>query len=179
MCIMRRRNASQRASSTEELTHMTPGQRIFQFRKQRYMSQVALASRMRKIATQYRGLGTDRWQVHRWENDTHEPDPYTRHILAQALGVQVTDLGLAPNPYFDSVGTQLALCGHAGPLGVDPTGFPTAGAIVLCLPDEDVAVVRVRVATPEEESRRAVPQIDVQRKSDIACGAAVESEFQR
>lgn len=92
----------ERMPTAEELAQMAPGERIFHYRLKRGMSQSGLASRMRLIAERYRGLGTDRWQVYRWEIGEHEPDLYTRHILAQALGVQVTDLGLAPNPYFEA-----------------------------------------------------------------------------
>ncbi|MEV0132606.1 helix-turn-helix transcriptional regulator [Dactylosporangium sp. NPDC050688] len=98
---MSRRRLPDRLPTAEEIEQMAPGERIFHYRLIRGMSQSGLASRMRLIAERYRGLGTDRWQVYRWETGGHEPDEYTRHILAMALGVQVQDLGLAPNPYFE------------------------------------------------------------------------------
>ena len=98
---MSRRRIPERLPTAEEIELMAPGERIFHYRLMRGMSQSGLASRMKLIAERYKGLGTDRWQVYRWEIGGHEPDEYTRHILALALGVQVQDLGLAPNPYFE------------------------------------------------------------------------------
>lgn len=79
---------------------MTPGQRIFHYRSLRGYSQADLVGRMRLVAARYRRCGVDRRQISRWENGTHTPDPYSRHLLAEALGITVADLGLSPNRYF-------------------------------------------------------------------------------
>src|SRR3954451_24452889 len=86
------RQLPERLPTAEEVRAMTPGQRIFHYRSLRGYSQSDLVGRMRLVAARYRRCGVDRRQISRWENGTHTPDPYSRHLLAEALGVTVADL---------------------------------------------------------------------------------------
>lgn len=67
------------------------------------MAQFALAARMVAIGGRHDGSASVESlavMISKWENCKMEPDQYNRHLLAEALEVSVTDLGLEVDPDF-------------------------------------------------------------------------------
>ncbi|XVU24233.1 helix-turn-helix domain-containing protein [Actinoplanes sp. CA-054009] len=81
----------------------TVGQWLRDLRERRGWSQPDLARNMVKVAAEFGGtaeLASLKPMISKWENDHIEPDQYNRHLLAQTLGVKVTELGLWVDPFF-------------------------------------------------------------------------------
>jgi hypothetical protein len=77
------------------------GRRLRRARMACRLSQIQLAQRMRDIAVDHGGTATLaalKVMISKWENDVKAPNEYNRRLLAAALGVTVTDLGLPEDP---------------------------------------------------------------------------------
>lgn len=77
--------------------------RLRRTRLRRRWSQMALARRMYTVGEQHDGsAGVEALSrmISKWENAKNLPDQYNRHVLAEALGVTVADLGLDVDPDF-------------------------------------------------------------------------------
>ncbi|GLZ00846.1 helix-turn-helix transcriptional regulator [Actinoplanes sp. NBRC 103695] len=82
---------------------LTVGDRIRRRRAHLGWSQAVLARRMKRIDAQYRDRtdqSTFATYTSRWERNKVLPDEYNRRILAKALRVDVSDLGLPVQRYY-------------------------------------------------------------------------------
>ena len=82
----------------------TIGRLIRRTRWKRHWSLTQLAQQMRYEASRHGEVAPAedslRQMISRWENDRRVPDEYNRHLLAAALGVEVSDLGMTEDPDF-------------------------------------------------------------------------------
>ena len=93
--------AVQRGSSPLEEPRF--GRRLRRARLARRWSQTQLAQRMRDVAVGHGGtarLASLKIMLSKWENNHKVPNQYNRHLVAQALGLEVSDLGLWADPDF-------------------------------------------------------------------------------
>jgi transcriptional regulator with XRE-family HTH domain len=80
------------------------GRLLRRIRKRKGMAQFALAARMVAIGVAHDGSASVESlviMISKWENGKMEPDQYNRHLLAAALEVSVTDLGLEADSDFN------------------------------------------------------------------------------
>jgi transcriptional regulator with XRE-family HTH domain len=79
------------------------GRLLRRTRKRKGMAQFALAARMVAVGGRHDGSASVESlavMISKWENCKMEPDQYNRHLLAAALEVSVTALGLEVDPDF-------------------------------------------------------------------------------
>jgi len=84
-------------------TQLPFNRRLRRIRKARGWSHQQLAGRMILVAKSHGGTASSESLVtslSRWENDSRTADERNRHLLADALGVGVADLGLSEDPDF-------------------------------------------------------------------------------
>lgn len=82
-------------SDSEE--SFTYGRRLRRARLAKQWSQLQLAYRMRDIGAEHRGAATLHSlliMISKWENDRKRPTQYSLHLIAAALEIDVTSLGL-------------------------------------------------------------------------------------
>jgi transcriptional regulator with XRE-family HTH domain len=78
--------------------------RLRRFRMRRRWSNLTLATRMALVGTQHDGSATVDslcTMISKWENGHMRPSQYNLHLLAAALGVEVKELGIDPDPDFE------------------------------------------------------------------------------
>lgn len=86
-----------RAADNESEDDFTYGRRLRRARLAKQWSQLQLAHRMRAIGGQHRGAATLHSlliMISKWENDRKHPNQYSLHLIAAALEIDVTSLGL-------------------------------------------------------------------------------------
>jgi transcriptional regulator with XRE-family HTH domain len=84
-------------------TNVEFGRRIRRARMSRRWSHMILAHRMREVAVGHganASLASLKVMLSKWEYERKRPNEYDRHLLAEALGVNVEELGLCHNPDF-------------------------------------------------------------------------------
>jgi transcriptional regulator with XRE-family HTH domain len=82
----------------------TFGEWLRHLRRRRGWSQGDLARNMVAVAAGFggtAGLESLKPMISKWENDKYEPDQYNRRLLAETLGVDVAELGLWVDPFFE------------------------------------------------------------------------------
>jgi transcriptional regulator with XRE-family HTH domain len=89
---------------TRQPAALTGGERLKYHRGQLRWTQSQLACRFQQIGAWY--LGAPKWisslvsMISKWEGDVIVPDSYNLHILAEALQVQVEELGFLVDPHY-------------------------------------------------------------------------------
>ena len=86
-----------RAADDESKEIFTHGRRLRRARLARQWSQLQLAHRMREVGAEHRGAATLHSlliMISKWENDRKHPNQYSLHLIAAALEIDVTSLGL-------------------------------------------------------------------------------------
>jgi ribosome-binding protein aMBF1 (putative translation factor) len=89
--------APARAADDESEEFFTYGRLLRRARLAKQWSQLKLAHRMREIGAEHRGAATLHSlliMISKWENDRKHPNQYSLHLIAAALDVDVTSLGL-------------------------------------------------------------------------------------
>jgi transcriptional regulator with XRE-family HTH domain len=83
---------------------VTPGARIKKMRRQKKWTQERLAKQLELEAREVHYVppktASFESMVSRWERDLQVPEEINRRLLAAALGVEVSDLGLTEDPDF-------------------------------------------------------------------------------
>ena len=82
---------------------VTAGWRLKHRRGELGWTQLILANRFQATGALYHGSPKPSSlvsMISKWENDDIVPDSYNLHILAEALGVQVGELGFPVDPHY-------------------------------------------------------------------------------
>ncbi|MEV4708158.1 hypothetical protein [Actinoplanes sp. NPDC049316] len=85
------------AADNDSGDDFTYGRRLRRARLAKQWSQLQLAHRMREVGAQHRGAATLHSlliMISKWENDRKHPNQYSLHLIAAALEIDVTSLGL-------------------------------------------------------------------------------------
>ena len=83
---------------------ITPGWRLKHRRGQLGWTQLTLANRLQEVGAWYRGgpkfTSSLISMISRWERDEIVPDAYNAHVLAEALFLEVGELGFPIDPHY-------------------------------------------------------------------------------
>lgn len=89
--------APARSADNDSEESFTYGRRLRRARLAQQWSQLQLAYRMREVGAEHRGAATLHSlliMISKWENDRKHPNQYSLHLIAAALEIDVTSLGL-------------------------------------------------------------------------------------
>ncbi|GAA0547719.1 hypothetical protein GCM10010172_31910 [Paractinoplanes ferrugineus] len=89
--------APARMADNDSEDDLTYGRRLRRARLAKQWSQLQLAHRIREVGAKHRGVAALHSlliMISKWENDRKRPNQYSLHLIAAALEIDVTSLGL-------------------------------------------------------------------------------------